>query len=298
MWSPRFDIPFARDDANRFLPAIIAIMVALVALLLAIGVSLTGAVVQQGSGMNASLQIQVTLPSSASSSVRTETETALKEIVQKTAGIASVTLVTREEVSRLLSPWLGDSSALSGVNLPVLADVTVSAKESGQKAIITALRSNLKASGFDAVVATPQAWLSDLAQLAYIAQATLLLLSLCLVASLVALAVLIARTSLRLHFKVVNLLHLLGAADDYILRQFQYHHGWVIGKGALMGAVGAACIFIAAHSISVQMNSPIMPVIEMSFLHLLVFVGLPVIVALASLVATRATVAAMLHKMP
>ena len=289
---PKSDIPFARDDANRFLPAIVAVMVAITALLLAVGISFAGALSTQQRDVAGSIQIQITTTDKA----RADTEKRMVELLRATPGVKDMVVLSREEVSRLLKPWLGDTAAIEGISLPMLMDVKIDSK--GAKPFDAgALMKAMNAKNIEGRVATPQGWVNDLAHALGLAQATLMLLAACLMASLVGLAVLVARTSLRLHFKVVNLLHMFGATDEYILRQFQFHNGWLIGRGAAIGALAAAGILLIAYIATQQMKNPVVPVIHFSAAHALLFVALPVFIALVSLVATRFTVQSMLHRM-
>lgn len=292
MLIPKTDIPFARDDANRFLPAIVAVMVAITALLLAVGISFAGALSNQQRDVAGSLQIQITTTDKA----RAETGQKMAALLRTMPGVKDMAVLSREEVARLLKPWLGDTASLEGVSLPMLMDVKIEANAQAPFDA-AALVKAMKDKGIEGRVATPQSWVNDLAKALGLAQATLLLLALCLMASLVGLAVLVARTSLRLHFKVVNLLHLFGATDEYILRQFQLHNGWLIGRGAAIGAMVAAAVLLLAHIATGQMKNPVLPVIHFSLAHVLLFIVIPLFIALVSLVATRFTVQSMLHKM-
>lgn len=292
MLFPKSDIPFARDDANRFLPAIVAVMVTITALLLAVGISFAGALSTQKRDVAGSIQIQI----ATSDKARADTQQKMATLLRTTPGVKDVVVLSRAEVARLLKPWLGDSATLEDVSLPMLLDVKIDPNAT-PAFDAAALGNAMKAQGIDGRIATPQRWVNDLAKALGLAQATLLLLALGLVASLVGLSVLVARTSLRLHFKVVNLLHMFGATDEYILRQFQLHNGALIGRGAAIGALLAAGVLLVAHIATTQMKNPVLPTVHFSLAHGALFIFLPLLIALVSLVATRFTVQSMLHKM-
>lgn len=292
MLIPKADIPFARDDANRFLPAIVAVMVTITALLLAVGISFAGALSAQKRDVAGSIQIQIT----TGDKTRADIQQKMSALLRTTPGVKDVVVLSHAEVARLLKPWLGDSAALEDISLPMLLDVKVDtdATPAFDAAVLSRA---MKAQGIDGRIATPQNWVNDLAKALGLAQVTLLLLALGLIASLVGLSVLVARTSLRLHFKVVNLLHMFGATDEYILRQFQWHNGLLIGRGAVVGALLAAAVLLLAHVSTTQMKNPVLPVIHFSFVHGALFILLPLLIALVVLVATRFTVHSMLHRM-
>ena len=109
--------------------------------------------------------------------------------------------------------------------------------------------------------------------------------------------VLVARTNLRLHFKTVSLLHMFGATDEYILRQFQWNNAWLAARGAFAGVLLAGMVFAVAVILSVRWESPVIPEISVSALHGLLFILLPIFTAAIALVATRHTVRTMLENM-
>jgi cell division transport system permease protein len=115
--------------------------------------------------------------------------------------------------------------------------------------------------------------------------------------AMVSLAVLVARVSLKLHFKTVNILHMFGATDDYILRQFQWQGGWLIGRGALFGSLGAGSLLLLLQSITGRMQSPVVPEIGITTAHVLLLFFLPIFMALVAVVATRLSVQSMLQRM-
>lgn len=282
------DIPFARDDAHRFLPAIVAAMVAITALLLAVGLSFARSLDAQQRDVTGNVQVQISAPEKERSKA---TDEALA-IIKTVQGVSDTVVLKQEQVADLLKPWLGDTEALEGIDLPVMIELKT--REGFDAA---ALKKALDAKLKNTRVETPQKWLEQLARVLRLAQAALLLLSVCLIASLVALAVLIARTALRLHFKAVNLLHLFGATDDYILRQFQAHNAWMVGKGALIGSAVAAMLLLIAHAVTGNMQNPVLPQIAFGFGHAALFLLLPLFIGFVSYIATRLTVQGMLQRM-
>ncbi|MEJ0010301.1 MAG: FtsX-like permease family protein [Alphaproteobacteria bacterium] len=106
---------------------------------------------------------------------------------------------------------------------------------------------------------------------------------------------LVARTNLKLHFKTVSLLHLFGATDEYILRQFQWNGAFLAMRGALAGVLLAAVLFGTAVVLTHHWASPVLPPLDFGLRHVAVFIALPVFIALTALLATRLTVQSMLH---
>jgi cell division transport system permease protein len=261
-------------------------------LLLAVGLSFARSLDTQQRDVAGNVQIQIAAPKS-------ERDKAVEDalaIVKATPGIVDAVVLKEDQVAALLKPWLGDEDALEGVELPVLIDLKTRSVD-GKAFDATNMKKALESKIGNVRVNTPQQWIEQLAKILRLAQGVLLLLALCLMASLVALAVLIARTALRLHFKTVNILHLFGATDDYILRQFQIHNAWMVGRGALIGSLVAAVILFMAHALTTGAQSPVLPEVAFGLGHVALFIILPVLIAFVSFVATRLTVQSMLQRM-
>lgn len=286
------DIPFARDDATRLLPAIVAVMVATIALLLAVGISFAQSINLQSRETKGTIQIQ--LPVAANDKERAIRDTVA--ILRATSGVREITVLSDEDIRQLLAPWLGKDESVSELSLPVLIEVKTHT-ETKDLIDVDALAAIIKTKVNSAHVQASAQWLVQIDTALSVAQTLLLMVALALIIGLIGLAVLVARTSLKLHFKTVNILHLFGATDDYILKQFQYHSGAIIGRGAMVGSLIAASLLYTAHLLSSQAERTILPMIDFSWMHAALFILLPLLISLASLVATRFTVQGMLHRL-
>ena len=285
------DIPFARDDANRLLPAMIACLIGFAALLLATALSLNHALDAQARDVAGVLQIEV--PNDAPAG----TNEKVAALLRRTTGVEDVTAVSHAEMEGLLKPWLGSDFSVDALPVPTLIEVKTAMDADGTAVNIPALRKALAAIDSDIRVADRGPWVEQLSTALTLLQALVVLVAALLLICVIGMVVLVARTNLRLHFKTVGLLHMFGATDDYILRQFQWNGAWLAGRGALTGVVFAMVIFAGAVVLSTQLHSPVIPVIHFTFGHAAAFVLLPVVTALIALAATRFTVQSMLGHM-
>ncbi len=285
------DIPFARDDAHRMLPAMIACMAGFAALLLTVAMTLTGTLASQSKDVTGVVQVEI--PASRAPIFIDDVVSALRA----TAGVEDVTVLEQKDMEALLKPWLGDGFALDELPVPVLIDVKTGV--SGDKTVVDleALRGRLIKIDKSITVEDRGPWVAHMVKAMTLLQALVLLVAALLLACVLGMIVLVARTNLKLHFKTVSLLHMFGATDDYILRQFQWNSAILAGRGSLIGVGVAAAIFVAAVVASHRFASPVLPIISFSPLHLIVFVTLPIFTALTALLATRLTVRSMLHHM-
>jgi cell division transport system permease protein len=291
MRRPTTDIPFARDDAHRMLPWMVACLVGFAALLLMVAFSLSGSLKQQARDVYGTLQIE--LPNGTKEKQLEDVLALLK----RTAGVQEVVVLSKKEMEALLKPWLGSNLSLNDLALPVMLDVKTAVKNDKTVVDTKALGAALNAIVKDAAIEDRGPWLDHMAQAMYYIQAVMLFIAGTLMVCMVAMIMLVSRTSLKLHFKTVSILHMFGATDEYILRQFQKNNAWLAGRGALLGVLFTSLVVGFAVVASNQWDSPILPALTITSQHIVSLLLLPVFTALVALIATRMTVQSMLAQM-
>lgn len=287
------DIPFARDDAHRLLPVMIACLTGFAALLLALAMCLTAALSNQSNEVIGMVQVEVPRTKAGDSSYLQH----VTGVLEKTSGVETVTPITQTHMETLLKPWLGNDFEMGDLPVPMIFDVKTAVKDGKTSVNIPALRDSLKKIDSAIRIEDRGPWVSHMVRAVGLLQALVLVVAMLLIACVLGMVVLVARTNLRLHFKAVSLLHMFGATDDYILRQFQWNNAWLTARGAFAGAAAAALIYIGAVIASVRLESPVIPAISMTPLQGVMFVALPIFTAMIALFATRLTVKSMLEHM-
>lgn len=239
----RTDLPLDRDTTARFLPWIIGFMVYLA--MIAATVALLVDHVTQRWQRDLSGQLTVELPGAAGEDAaqrQQRVDAALEEITD-TNGIIGTRVLDEVEVKRLLQPWLGDQADQLGVTLPDLVAVSVQPE----------IRPNLSELAERLQEVSPGAAIDDHAQfnagalrfLRTIEVLAISLLGLVLVATAGVVAF-TARAGLSIHRRIVEIVHLVGAHDSYVARQFQaqaFRYGFM---GACLGSLLAAATLLSA----------------------------------------------------
>jgi len=239
----RTDLPLDRDTTARFLPWIIGFMVYLA--MIAATVALLVDHVTQRWQRDLSGQLTVELPGAAGEDAaqRKQRVDAAMEEITDTNGVVGTRLLDDAEVKRLLQPWLGDQADQLGVTLPDLVAVSVQPD----------IRPNLLELAERLQEVSPGAAIDDHAQfnagalnfLRTIEVLALSLLGLVLVATAGVVAF-TARAGLSIHRRIVEIVHLVGAHDSYVARQFQsqaFRYGFM---GACIGSLLAAATLLSA----------------------------------------------------
>lgn len=287
------DIPFARDDAHRLLPAMIACLIGFAALLFSVALSINHAVSRQSQSVIGVVQVEVPR-------ARAEDKTAMASILSvlsATQGVEQVEVLGKAQMETLLKPWLGTDFALGELPLPVILDVKTTVSGGKSQLDTESLKRGLARIDGTIRVEETGPWVAQVAHATGLLQLVVIVMALLLLGCVVGMIVLVAKTNLRLHFKTVNLLHLFGATDDYILRQFQFNSAWLALRGAFAGVLLAWLVFSLAVILSARWESPVFPAIGFSVMHVLLFVALPLVTAAIALAATRASVRVMLRHM-
>jgi cell division transport system permease protein len=288
---PRPDLPFSREDANRFLPWIIGIMTVLTALALAAGLALNDVMVAQIAEFDQRYQIHIPYDNGKEK----RTAQSLMETLPKQQGITRVELMSEAKVSALLEPWLGSSTPVDMLPVPLIIDVWVSADAVEGVAAQDAL-SALSAQYPDLIVERFASWVDKFNDTARNMQRVIYGVALLMLVAMVAVIILITRASVQLHFDIVKLLHRMGAKDHYISRQFQWNAIWLTLKGALPGAALAALITAVCFLFINQLDVA-SPIASQTGAYVALFLLLPAFLTLCVGFSTYTTVRHTLRRM-
>ncbi len=303
MFRPRSDLPLEQDAAKRFLPWLIVLIVYLAALALAGLMVLSTAASGWGRGLTDTLTVQIPPAASmaskdgvsdSNSAPKARVDRAL-EVLRATPGVAQAKALSREEMLALLEPWLGSGQFTEELSLPALIDVKLKA-HSGVS--LEGLAATLDAAVPGATIDDHKRWFGRLILLVrsveLIAGGIVLLVSLAAIATVI----FVTRTGLAIHHDVIELLHVMGAHDAYIARQFQFQ---ALDMGVRGGAIGfalAASTLLALGYLSARIEAMLLPSLELNASQWLALSALPFVVALISMITARVTVLRALAKLP
>jgi cell division transport system permease protein len=227
----RLDLPLRQDVSGRFLPWIIALMVYLAAMggvgLIWLGDTLS----QWDAALASALTLQIPVDASPA-----RIDMAIAALRQ-TKGINSANLLGPDETAKLLEPWLGNSVPLSSLPLPHLIDVRVDPQAMIDYA---ALRQQLDAIVPNSQLDNHRGWLGGVRDFAFRVEGVITAGVFVVTALIIAIIIFTARIGLAIHRSVIELLHLLGAQDAYIARQFQVHALSLGLRGGVIGGAAAA----------------------------------------------------------
>lgn len=287
-WLASPDIPFAKDDANRFLPWIIAFMVCLTGLTLAAVLTVQAALFRWSGEYFNSFTVQV--PSSVVQEHKLDPQR-LVAMLSDNDWAESAREIPRSEMQSLIEPWLGSGAAVEGLPLPLLVEVKL---KGSAKIDVPALQKRLQRIAPGAEIDDYQLWMARFHAFSRNLQWVAGALALLMVTTTLALVVLAAKTSLRLHEKTVDVLYTIGAADEYIARQFQRNASDVALRGASLGAAVAFVLYALAGQATAALESMLLPPMDITLGHLVLFIALPIVTVFAASRFTHRSVLTML----
>jgi cell division transport system permease protein len=287
------DIPLHKDPAARTLPWIIAVMAFLAVLSMAGAFALGTMIARWSSTLTGTMTVQV--PAAATADETQARLVRVEAILKQTRGIARYRVLSAAESAALVEPWLGRDVGKLGLPLPRLIDVGLAP---GEKIDLPELRQRLERAAAGTQVEDHQKWLDELVGLIRWAWALALAVVLLVILASALTVVFATRTSLRIHRAVTEVLHLIGARDEYVAGQFQSHALAMGLKGGAIGAILAAAAVIGMERLLARVEALKMMKVGLTPLQWAILALVPIgAAALAALVA-RYTVLRGLARMP
>jgi len=287
----RLDLPLRQDPSSRFLPWIIALMVYLAAMG-GIGLIWLGDTLSR---WDASLASALTLQVPADTS-QPRIDMAIGALKQ-TQGVVSAHLLQPHETAKLLQPWLGNSVAIANLPLPHLIDVEIDPRAAID---YTTLRQQLDSIVPNAQLDNNRTWLGGVRAFALRIEGVITAGVIVVTALIVTIIVFAARIGLAIHRSVIELLHLLGAQDGYIARQFQVHALSLGLRGGVIGGIAAALTVVilgpASHMLELPVPISVHGIFDWRIWLLLIVTGLAA--GGVAMATARITVLRQLARMP
>lgn len=293
MLSDHKDLPLSQDPSTRLLPWIIGFMVYIATLALAGTLMLNHVAQSWTSSLSGALTVQITPDPDDDLDSSAEDVTAAVRILLKTDGVESARPIPEDEIQTLLEPWLGAGVSPDTLPLPRLIDVTLDRTASVD---LKALEARLALAVPSAVIDSHQSWRMTVVALTRAFQGVaLIVVSVVTIASIV-MVVFATRGGLSAHRPVIDLLHLIGARDSYIARQFQTHALYTALKGGVTGMALAITTVIGLYLVSRAPGVPGTALGLFGPLEWLAILATPLVTGLIAMLTARQTVLRTLTK--
>ena len=288
----QLNLALEKDDTNRFLPWLIAFMVLLAAL------SIAGMLMlHQISGVfEHGIQDTMTVQIPAGENIEADEKNVSEalEALKKVGGVLSSNRISAGEISRLLKPWLGETAGSDGLPLPQIIDVEVDRSSN-----LTAEKLNDFLSPLipGATVDDHSVWLTSLVDTLHSTELIALSVVFLITLATIGTVVFTTRTGMGIHRQTIEVLHFVGAQDEFIARQFATR-AFIVGlQGGIVGILLAAPILYLFDYILRNLEEGLLP---RASLDISIWISVGVIVpavALIAMMTARSTVLKTLKKM-
>lgn len=278
------------------IPWVIAILIALVVIAAAGGLSLRNLADNARADLSDAVTVQI---AEANPGARTAQAEAAAAALSDHPLVTSVRLVPEEELEQLLEPWLGSAAASQDVPIPALIDVELTRSAAPQELaqLQSALDSALEPLGASARIDAQSDWLrpvyNALAALQYLALALIALVGFATAAAVW----LAARSAFANHQATVEIIHLLGGTDAQVTRVFQRSVVRDAAFGAIVGLVlGLVAVWILGRQFA-ALDSGMIAGGGLKWQDWLVIAAIPVGGVLLALITGRITIGFALKSM-
>jgi cell division transport system permease protein len=291
----RRDLPLERDGTGRFLPWLIALMVYLACLALAGAIMLNEASGRWQSGLTGTMTAQIPAADSGKSDDHPATIAAVLDVLKNTPGIRDAQPLTTDSVIALIEPWLGKGNVASDLPIPVLIDIQL---EENATFDTVALAIQLEQVAPGTRLDDHEIWITRMLRLSQTIGAVAMTIVILIGIAAAATVVFATRTGLAVHQGAIEVLHIIGARDTYIARQFQVRAMSLALRGGLLGLILATMTLALLAGIAGNLEGPLLP-------HLAVtpslwggLAALPLAAALIATLTARITVVRTLSRLP
>lgn len=223
---------------QRAMVWVIAIMLFLTVLAAGAGVGIARGVDALGAQLAGRATVQI---ATADPMLRQEQAARALAALRELPVVTRAEPVAREELARLLGPWLGEAAGDSELPVPELIDVDLADAPGAQAQVAAAMAEiapGARVDGHGAAMGSVSGLLTTLAALAFGTVALML-------AATTAVVVLAARAGLEAHRVTIEVMHGLGATDVQVARLFQRRIARDAALGAAIGGIGALAVVAA-----------------------------------------------------
>ncbi len=218
-------------ESGGVLPWVIAAMVFLTALAIAGGFGLRAAAGNWTSDLAQTLTVQVPVADAAEQ--KRQVGSAI-DALRATAGVVSVRALEQAELNGLLEPWLGAGNLSSDLPVPSLIDVKLDPEKMPDRASLEdAIRTVAPAAKID----DHRQWLGQLTGFTRSIEWTANLIVLLVAFATMAIVAFGTRAGLSNHHPTISVLHMMGAEDSMIAREFQRRFLWHGLQGGFVGVL-------------------------------------------------------------
>jgi cell division transport system permease protein len=297
----RAGLELGRDESPLHLDWIVGAMAFLAALAIVGAVATADAAADWRHGLTGTITVEIPAASRApagapagSMGLGDDRLKRVMEVLHDERAVERAAPVPRARIDELLAPWLGTGDLVDSLPVPQLVDVTLAA---GAREELAGLKQHLAAAVPGIIVDDHEIWVGQLVHLARLAVGLALVVVGLVAACASAATVIATRAGLAIHHEAIDLLHLMGAEDEYIADQFASQALRRGLRGGVIGLLLAALALVAFGSAGQAVDPKLLPRLWPALDQILPLLLVPLATATLGWATARRTVLHALKKM-
>lgn len=223
-----------------------------------------------------------------------EQQNKVLQFMENLSSVASVNVLDAPTIEKLMTPWLGDKVDISSLPIPILLDVKLKPQKELNYDEVTR---GLKMITPNATIDNHRLWLNRLLKFAA-SMKNIALAVLFMVVLICAFSIYYStRTSLGIKIGTIEILHIIGAKDDYIARQYAANFAKIGFFAGIIGILTAIPCIILVGKYGMSTGSGLLNGASLSNLAWGLIMITPIFSSLYSMATSYLTVRKSLEKM-
>lgn len=292
------EIPAEDSDSPIFMAVLTSIYMYLFIIMLAIFMAINAMASSWEKDITGAITVQVApiedLNKHIDSAKTQEQLNKVQQFIEQVAGVADVKLLDEQVIQKLMTPWIGSKVDLSTLPIPQLLDVRLKPDAELNYDEITR---GLKLLTPNASIDNHRLWLSRLIKFATSLK-TIALAILLMVVAICAFSIYYsARTSLNINIESIKILHIIGAKDDFIAKQYAFDYAKIGLLSGIIGLMAAVPCIILVGKYGVSTGSGLLSGAKLSSFAWTLIMLTPLFALFYSMITSYWTVRKTLEKM-
>ena len=295
----QYDLPLNKDSGGRFLMILISLMSFLTVLALSASFALSEMTNRWTSGLENTASIEIPAEDNSGNLIEAKTldmlTNRINTFLNTHPAVERADIMSQQEISDLVAPWLGDDMELSNIPLPSI--ISVHFKEDVVFDIGN-LEKNITGIAPQARLDTHATWLENVLRFTGALNFAAALVSIVIgITTIVAISGAV-QSRMAVYHEELELLHLMGASDNYISNQLQRYVFILSIKGAFMGVASGALVLVIIGWFMGRMDINLIPDFSLSTVQMSLLALLIPFTAIIGVATARHTVLRALALMP
>lgn len=294
----RKEIPLDDEETSLFMYVLTSIYTYLFIIVLAIVMAINAMASSWENDIMGALTVQIIPVEDENKHIDTqktlEQQNKVLQFMENVSGVKSVRILSPDDIEKLMTPWLGNKVDISELPIPALLDVGLKSDGSINYDEVTR---GLKQITPNASIDNHRLWLNRLLKFASSLKHTAMLVLL-MVAAICALSIYYStRTSLWINKESLEILHVVGAMDKYIAKQYALNYAKIGFFSGIIGLFVAVPCIILVGKYGISTGSGLINGAKLSVFAWVLIMITPLFSSVYSMLTSYITVRKSLEKM-